>query len=182
MKPKYPRQFNLALLEPTFMERVIELIKRMEAREFDATVWETLRTRERAQMLAESGTGIVDSMHCYGVAADIISKSKLWDAPKEFWDGMTEESEDLGLVRVYQHGHLDGPHVQAIDVHEEGFIRHASQQEIHEFVKKRLDDSSPSMRITQRDSVRAKAIDADNKIINPPVAKEVNVVKDKNDR
>jgi hypothetical protein len=174
MRPKHPRIYDLNRLDPTFRERVEEVIKRMNERKFDAIVWETFRTRERADMLAATGTGIRDSMHCYGLAVDIISHNDMWDAPKEFWDALGEEYETMAIVwggRFKNRGlHGDRPHGQAVTVEQEHFVRHATPEQIVELVKKNLDISAPSMRATRKDKY----------VSHPPIAKEV-VIPNKKD-
>ncbi len=117
MEPK--RNNSIDLLVPYVAERVKKLIKSMEARGFDPMVYETLRTTERQQWLYGQGrtvgaclrvgvpgkyarpgatvvTKTLQSMHLKGKAADIVSRSKLWNYP-QFFASLKEEAEKVGL-------------------------------------------------------------------------------------
>ena len=68
---------DLALLLPSFRQRVGIVLERLRARGLDPLVFETFRTAERAEQLMARGSsknGAL-SMHCYGAAVDIISAS-----------------------------------------------------------------------------------------------------------
>ena len=94
---------DLDLLVPAFKERVLDLVAMMRASGHSPLVWETLRSRERAEALAKRGTGVVDSMHCYGVAVDIVCERLKWGAPFAFWRDLRDHAESLagaGLARV----------------------------------------------------------------------------------
>jgi hypothetical protein len=103
---------NPAGVVPGFALRVERVLRRMRADGFDPVVYEAWRSPERARMLAERGDGIVYSMHTAGGAVDIVSESRLWDAPPGFWRALQRASEAEGL---YWGGHFgDRPHVQAV--------------------------------------------------------------------
>ena len=127
-KDKAGRVSDVGALVPAFADRVVLLVARMRARGHDAVVWETYRTPERAAKFAEAGVGSADSMHCYGLAADIISEASAWNAPADFWAALGEEARKLGLVwggdwHGQQRPHGDKPHVQAIRVSEQRAFR-----------------------------------------------------------
>jgi hypothetical protein len=52
------------------------------------------------------------SMHGYGLAVDIISKSKQWDAPPSFWNALATTAEKHGLVAGLRWKMKDSPHIQ----------------------------------------------------------------------
>src|SRR5688572_17621619 len=119
-------------LLPTFAAKVEKLFERMRARGLDPILHEAYRTRERAEMLAKDPdgpgpkrpAGIPDSMHIYGAAVDIISRSKQWADPK-FFEALGEEAKKLKLTWGGDFG--DMPHVQAVPytLAAQNAIRHA---------------------------------------------------------
>ncbi len=114
---------DVAELVPAFRERVLDLTARMYASGHDPWIFETYRSPERAKLLADRGTGVVGSMHCYGCAVDIISASKKWGAPFAFWRDLRDHSEALGLVSGARWRRRDLPHVQAIPVGRQALLR-----------------------------------------------------------
>lgn len=123
-----------ATLVPAFRARVETLLDRMRAKGWKPLLYETRRSRERAEELHRRGTGSRDSMHCYDVAADIVDSDRhntpkrtpegLWDAPPKFWADLEDIATELGLHRLYKPSspHVAGdadaeswdkPHVQA---------------------------------------------------------------------
>lgn len=122
---------DVDMLIPSVKERVIILTRRLTAMGFDPKVHETYRTRERAQMLARKGTGIVDSMHLYGVAADIICGDHQWDCARhgcEFFHSVGEQAKRVGLTWGGDWKKRDFPHVQGPPVSKQGAIRKAKDQ------------------------------------------------------
>lgn len=122
-----PINRDLSVLAPKFrikVERLITMLNTEHGK--DAFVFETLRTTERQGFLYgfgrvyDDGRGVVthsrdadESWHHYGLAVDIISKSKEWDAPYTFWRDLGASARSLGLHwggdwRSFQ----DLPHVQ----------------------------------------------------------------------
>lgn len=97
----------------------------MHARGFDAVVFESYRSPERAAWLYgfgrkyDDGRGVVTNAadnthtwHAYYLAADIISASKEWDAPEAFWEALGECAKAEGLVWGGDWHMQDKPHVQ----------------------------------------------------------------------
>lgn len=142
MKPP-PVTRDLDLLVPAFRARVDAVVAEMNAEGFDAIVHETYRTPERGAFLEATGkskNGAL-SMHCFWCAADIISKSKLWNAGKAFWQALGRIAKKHGLVWGGDFkSFYDGPHVQAVPVSEQNAIRALkSRDEIAEYVRQRLE-------------------------------------------
>jgi hypothetical protein len=155
---------DLDKLDPTFRERVIELMRRMRADGHDAIVFEAKRSFARAEILERRGTGVAKSMHCYGLAVDIIDRFHRWDAKPAFWLALRDHAEALGLTSgkrfVSPRRPLgDQPHVQALPAKLDAWVRTASVAELARRVMDHLDASDPAVRDTVRESVRAKAID-----------------------
>lgn len=125
-------------LLPAFAQRLRAVFAALAARGFDPYLHEGLRSRARAESLASDGSGIKDSMHVYGAAADVISASRHWDWP-EFFSALGEESERLGLTWGGRFSRKDLDHVQAIPVSMQPRMR-AAQSAIaaNELAKKAL--------------------------------------------
>lgn len=117
-----------AKLLPSFAARLELLFRRLRARKhprtglyFDPMLHEGRRERARAEGLAVEGVGSKNSLHIYGAAADIISKSKGWSDPA-FFKALGEEARAVGLFwggdwdgdGVREPGEDDQPHVQAV--------------------------------------------------------------------
>lgn len=119
---------DIDMLVRPFGERVTTLLCRLVALGHSPLLWETYRSRERAAMLAKKGTGTVDSMHCYGLAADIICRGHKWDCAKHgcgFFKALEEQAAECGLVSGAKWRMRDLPHVQAIPVSLQAAIRSA---------------------------------------------------------
>lgn len=116
------RTANMGFLQPKFRAKVEELIRRVNAQGYDAIVFETFRTRARNEQLSRKGTGVKPradgtipiGMHELGLAVDIISKAKKWDAPKDFWAAIGAAADELGLEWGGNWTRVDKPHVQAV--------------------------------------------------------------------
>jgi hypothetical protein len=76
-KLKY-RQDDVDLLLPTFRASVVRVVARMQALGFEPVVFDTLRTLEEAARNAAKGTGILNSLHLYGAACDVICNVHGW--------------------------------------------------------------------------------------------------------
>jgi hypothetical protein len=124
--PEVPIDTSLDALAPKFRAKVEELLTQLTAKGWDPVVAESVRSNARQQYLYGFGRqydddrGIVtnsqdgdETWHHFGLAVDIISKSKQWDAPPRFWNDLGATAIALGL----SWGGLwvsfaDRPHVQ----------------------------------------------------------------------
>ncbi len=101
--PEPPADRSLMTLAPGFRRRVAAMLKDMEVRGFDPMISEGFRSDERQAWLYGFGRDWADedrqtpvtnaptgehSWHRYGLAVDVISKSKGWDAPTKFWNAL----------------------------------------------------------------------------------------------
>jgi hypothetical protein len=124
---------SLDNLLPSFGAKVQVLLYNMEQMGYDPILFEGYRTPARAKELAGKGLGIANSLHIYGAAADIISKSKLWSAPNDFWVALGNEAKKLGLVWGGDFPHKpDVDHVQAISVREESRFRGLASNDVRD--------------------------------------------------
>jgi peptidoglycan L-alanyl-D-glutamate endopeptidase CwlK len=93
-----PRTTALDGLAPVFRAKVERVLEAMQSAGYDPVVFETLRTHARQQFLHgfgrayDDGRGVVthsadadETWHGFGLAVDVVSRSKLWGAPAEFW-------------------------------------------------------------------------------------------------
>lgn len=120
---------DIDLLVPAFRERLEATLKALRGQGYKPKVHETLRSIERAKALVEQGKSKVRgglSMHCYGVAADVICLNHGWQCRKHhcrFFETYGACAEDNGLTwggnwdrddRAGEDGENDLPHTQAI--------------------------------------------------------------------
>jgi hypothetical protein len=123
--PEIPADVEMTKLAPLFAEKVFTLLANLNAKGRDPVVAEGFRSDARAAYLYgfgreyDDGRGVVTkapdaskTWHRYGLAADIISKSKEWDAPDAFWSDLRDSAVDLGLVSGDDWTFKDRPHVQ----------------------------------------------------------------------
>jgi hypothetical protein len=108
---------DMGRLLPGFREQVEALVADMRGAGFDPRVYETWRSPERVAMLVAKGVGSKNSVHPYGIAADIIDAKLLWNAKAAFWTNLTTFAEARGLTSGARFSKLhDLPHVQGIPV------------------------------------------------------------------
>lgn len=98
-------------LAPKFRLALDRVLTRMRGEGHDPIVYETFRTDARQEFLYgfgrlyDDGRGVVthsrtaeDTYHGYGLAADIISKSKHWGAGEGFWESLGRACRAEGLL------------------------------------------------------------------------------------
>lgn len=94
---------DLDLLAPVFRVAVERAIADCQARGLDAYVYEAYRSPELQALYYARGRTVVppikpvtnaptnlQSWHGYGLAVDVISKSKAWDQPEEWFARVAE--------------------------------------------------------------------------------------------
>src|SRR6266481_9894005 len=120
-------------LLPTFRAKVKSLVARMNELGYDAIMFEGFRSQERANILAKQGVGIARSMHILGLAADIVSHGRLWNADSHFWANLGNEAKKLGLTWGGDWRKKDVAHVQAAPVSSENalFAMNDSERETY---------------------------------------------------
>ena len=136
--PKF-KSDSLDLLLPSFRKKVNLLLASMVAAGFDPIPFDTFRTAEEAAANARSGKGIVNSMHEYGAAVDIISGSRGWNYPA-FFEELGRQAEHLGLTWGGRFTRVDKPHVQAIPYKNQNKLRSLPEAERNTFVATILGD------------------------------------------
>lgn len=120
-----PMDRDLKKLAPGFRARVEKVVADMTAAGFDPLVVEAFRTDARQKFLYgfgrlyDDGRGVVtnakdasQSMHGYGLAVDIVSKSKTWSAGPKFWEALASAAEKHGCVAGLRWKMKDSPHIQ----------------------------------------------------------------------
>jgi hypothetical protein len=129
------RDDSMSSLLPSFRHAVEVLCARMRARGYDPLVWETGRSAAREAALDSKGAGSSGvSMHRYGAAVDIVSKSRMWDWP-EFYVELCEQAERLGLTSGHRWKRVDSTHVQALPASQQALFRKLKPEQRDAFVK-----------------------------------------------
>lgn len=141
-----PIDRDLRKLAPAFRERVDELLRRMRAQGFDPMVHEAFRSFQRAENLAGTGRGISRSMHCYGLAVDIISERNKWVPAPAFWKALEREARLLGLISGARWTRPDKPHVQAVPVSHQARVRLMTRAQREQHVARLLRGREPATR------------------------------------
>jgi hypothetical protein len=62
---------RLSAIQQLFARDIVRLLLFMESKEFSYTFGEALRSKEQAEIYAQQGKGIVNSLHCQKLAMDI---------------------------------------------------------------------------------------------------------------
>ncbi len=120
------REDDINLLLPTFRGKVQELLDAMRALGYKPVLVDGLRTTEEALANARKGSGIIDSIHCYGAAADLICGDHLWSCAKarcKFFTKLGQQAEALGFVWGGRFPKVDLPHVQGVTVAGQAALR-----------------------------------------------------------
>lgn len=116
----------LDCLAPRFHARVISVLSRMKADGYDPIVSESCRSNERQAWLYgfgrewDDGRGVVTmaptvlhTWHGYGLAVDVISQTRAWDASAHFWQSLGEAALAHGLAWGGSWARFtDKPHIQ----------------------------------------------------------------------
>lgn len=129
-------------LIPAFARQVELLFQRLRERGFDPLLWEGHRSLKRAADLADRGTGIRLSMHCYGAAVDIVRASPPHWGHDPMWRAIGQEADALGLTWGGHWPRSDRPHVQAIPLHAQERFRAMTDNERYAFVTGMLEGTA----------------------------------------
>lgn len=126
---------NLALLFPDFAKKLKKAFQEYIKihPKFTPYVVEGFRPRSVAEANAEAGSGIKDSMHCYGIAADLAFKYNGKHTYNGNYDDLRKCLKDAGLVLI---GKNDIGHVQYIPVKDQNAFRKVVNQAVKDFQKK----------------------------------------------
>lgn len=116
---------DLALLAPAFRSAVERAIAECQARGLDAYVYEAYRSAELQALYYARGRTIVpptkpvtyaptnlQSWHGYGLAVDVISRSKAWDQPDSWFTQVAESFARFGCRWGGEWKQRDLPHFQ----------------------------------------------------------------------
>lgn len=107
---------NYNSLNPKFKIKVLEVLIQLEQRGYYPLIRNGLRTKSQAYRNHKAGVGSKNSLHCYGLAADIVLKDyrtpDLYNkAPKEFWIDLANIAKSLGLRAGFEFTKQDRPHI-----------------------------------------------------------------------
>lgn len=138
-------------LLPAFRQKLEVLFARLRARGLDPLLYEGYRSPERAKQLSSEHcapcqnapsrtccTGVYPSQHSIGAAADIVSVSKGFSAPKTFWDAIGKEAETIGLTWGGRFSRPDPGHVQAMRVADQATLAALAPDKRDAFVAQKL--------------------------------------------
>lgn len=117
-------------LVPEFRTRVELLLTKMQNWGFDPMVWEAWRSFERARLLQARGVGVAKSVHCYGLAVDLVSESRKWSPRPTFWMSLEKACAELNLCWGGHFRRVDRPHVQALPAAMDNWVRKATPRQI----------------------------------------------------
>lgn len=127
---QYQRLNDLGLLLPIVEERARMAIKATRGQGFGLIVWETERSKERAQHLVATGKSKAKgglSMHCYKCALDVVCETHKWDCRRHhcrFFETWGLNLEDVGMTWGGRwKGFPDMPHGQLPPVRLQDKIR-----------------------------------------------------------
>lgn len=132
---------DVDLLVPAFADEVRTVLWLLRERGLDPVPFDTLRTPEEAALNAARGVGIAKSMHCYGVACDVICGRHGWGCYKnrcDFFAHLGAVVKARQLVWGGDWRRKDLPHFQCVPVWMQPRIRRASREQIEKIVSVRL--------------------------------------------
>lgn len=138
-------------LVPAYWAKLQPALAELEAQGYAYIIWETLRSRRRAlEMVADKKSKARGgfSMHCLGLACDVVCKLHKWDCHKHgcgFYQAYGAIVEKHGLVwggnwdrddRAGEEGEFDLVHNQAIPIGRmQDRVREMPEQHIPTFLE-----------------------------------------------
>lgn len=120
------RQDDISLLLPTFRASIEAVLRFVRAAGYTPCLFDTLRSVEEAERNAARGKGVVQSMHLYGCAADIICDQHGWscaDRKCDFYRVLGDAIAKEKLVHGKFFSRVDLPHVQGVRVAHQAEMR-----------------------------------------------------------
>jgi hypothetical protein len=140
-------------LVPAFRDALSVLERQLRGAKLKPRLFETYRSPKRAQELVEAGKSRARgglSMHCYGMAADIICAEHFWSCEQhgcQFYVALGREARALGMtwggdwdddgITREQREH-DLPHVQAVPITAQAAVRRAKPAELQALAEQHL--------------------------------------------
>lgn len=160
-KPEPKLERSLDALSPAFKRKVELVLAEMIEEGFDPLVWETKRSFERAEAMnaKKQGRAIKLSMHCFGLAVDIVHRTLRWEAPPAFWNALGRIAKKHGLIwggdftkidpkdpkGIRRIPDPDRPHIQAVRISMQTRVRNTyatlGQQHVDAIAKQFLADT-----------------------------------------
>lgn len=124
-KSKYRSDTTDGLL-PSFKPLVLKVIELQEADGHVAVLFDGVRTKAEAARNFKKGTGVADSIHCYGAAADVICGEHGWSCAAHgcsFFKDLQRNVESLGLLSGATFSKVDRPHFQGVSLKQQAALR-----------------------------------------------------------
>lgn len=111
-----PSYSNFKSLDPQLQPKVAAVLRDLEAMGYNPLVRNGSRSQEQANANAAAGTGVRNSYHTRGLAADIVDASaptpdKYDQAPAKFWEDLNSIAKKHGLTSGYDFQKRDRPHI-----------------------------------------------------------------------
>lgn len=113
-------------LLPSFRPEVQAVLDALRADGYDPVLFDALRTKAEAARNATKGTGVKDSIHCYGAAADVICGAHGWSCAQhrcKFFDALAGHVRARKLVCGADFTKRDWPHFQGIAIKQQAAMR-----------------------------------------------------------
>lgn len=140
MSSRLTRLSDPGLLQPAFWERLAPVLKALRGQGFKPYLFETMRSTDRALELVAKGKSKAKgglSMHCFGLAADVICYEHQWDCARNhcaFFTTYGTAVEDAGLVWGGRWPTIvDLPHCQAVQIKHQNAVRKMKPEMINDF-------------------------------------------------
>lgn len=134
---KYPED-KIELLPPTMQLHVQHVLDGLKAAGYKPVLFDGMRTAAEAKKNASKGTGIVNSMHMYGPAADIICDEHGWQCRAKkckFYQTLKKIASAEGFVCGADFPSVDEPHIQAVMVFMQNKFRALPEGERDEAIR-----------------------------------------------
>lgn len=134
-------QSDTALLVPAFWERLEPALRELRGQGFHPVVHETLRSLARSEALVAAGKSksVGPSMHCYGLAADVVCGVHGYDCKRHCCPFFNEYGIAVERHRLTWGGRwktlVDSPHCQAIPVALQNKARAMPADQLDAFVR-----------------------------------------------
>lgn len=113
-------------LLPAFRTEVQAVLDEVTADGYEPVLFDALRTKAEAVRNATKGTGIKDSIHCYGAAADVICGKHGWSCAQHgcgFYGALAARVRARKLVCGADFSKVDQPHFQGISIKQQAAMR-----------------------------------------------------------
>lgn len=119
------KQDDINLLLPTWRDFTQDILDDMTKEGFTPCLRDTWRSFTEAEANAARGVGVAASMHCFGVASDVICGIYGWDTKNtvKFYKALGRRVEARGGLWGGRFTRVDKPHFQGVSIAMQAQIR-----------------------------------------------------------